>query len=69
MKKLISFVDLLIPRDPTVKGSLHIVMSLIIAYMSFFTGTLLAVLLVLCAILNLSYGQWLIFRVGNKLSE
>ena len=42
---------------------------MLIAYMSFYVGTLLAIVLIACAILNSCYGQWLIVRAGNKLSE
>ena len=67
--KVISLVDKGIPKNTSVRGLLHIVMSLVIAYMSFFVGTVLAVLLISCAILSSVYGQWLIFRDDNKLSE
>jgi hypothetical protein len=69
LEKLIAFADRIIPKDPAIKGLLHIGLSLLIAYMSFFVGTPLAIILILCAILNSGYGQFLIFRDGNKLSE
>lgn len=69
LEKLISVIDRWIPEDPVMKGLLHIGLSLVIAYMSFFVGTVLAIILILCAVLNSCYGQWLIFRDGNKPSE
>ena len=69
MEKLTSFIDRRIPEDPVMKGLLHIGLSLVIAYMSFFVGTILAILLILGAILNSCYGQSLIFRDRNKPSE
>jgi hypothetical protein len=69
LEKLTSFIDRWIPEDPVMKGLLHIGLSLVIAYMSFFVGTILAILLILGAILNSCYGQSLIFRDRNKPSE
>lgn len=69
LEKLVKVIDRFIPKDSAMKGMLHIAMSLVIAYMSFFVGTALAIVLILCAILNSGYGQFLIFRDGNKLSE
>jgi hypothetical protein len=69
MGKVISLVDRGIPKNTSIRGLLHIAMSLVIAYMSFFVGTALAILLISCAVLSSVYGQWLISRDDNKLSE
>jgi hypothetical protein len=55
--------------NPVVRGVLHIFVSLVMAYMSFFSGTLTAIALIFFAIINSAYGQMIIYRDGNKLSE
>jgi hypothetical protein len=55
--------------NPVVRGGLHIFVSLVMAYMSFFSGTLTAIALIFFAIINSAYGQMIIYRDGNKLSE
>jgi hypothetical protein len=58
-----------IPVNPVARGVLHIFVSLVMAYMSFFSGTVMAIALIFFAIINSAYGQMIIYRAGNKLSE
>ena len=69
LDKVIRLANVLIPKDHVNKGLLHLFFSMVIAYMSFFVGTVLAIVLVICAIINSVYGQLLIFRADSTQSE
>ena len=69
VQKLIALTDRLVPKDSVTKGMLHLFLSLIISYMAFFVGNFVAVLLIICAVFNSGYAQWLIFHPDNRQSE
>jgi hypothetical protein len=57
------------PKDLIARGYLHLVFSLVASYAAFFVGTISATLLIICAVLNSGYAQWLISHPDNRPSE
>ena len=63
---IIDFADKIIPTDLTQKGLLYITVSLVMGFMSFFVGDVVAVVIIALAALSSLHGQWLIFSPANK---